>query len=153
MFEGTYEAPYYNDLYGFSDGAQHDVFFDGVIASQASFTVTTPASAPTTYASAASSNAAAATTYVEAASSQAAEPASSYVAEPSSSPAAEPAQSSTTSSASSTSSTAAWYVQSFPSQVRSTDQSTQSRKRGGSKKKRDAKVKRSHARHLSALHH
>ncbi|TFK94090.1 hypothetical protein K466DRAFT_580390 [Polyporus arcularius HHB13444] len=135
MFEGTYEAPYYNDLYGFSDGAQHDVFFDGVIASQASFTVTTPASAPTTYASAASSNAAAATTYVEAASSQAVEPASSYVPEPSSSPAAEPAQPSTTSSASSTSSTAAC------------------RKRGGSKKKRDAKAKRSHARHLSALHH
>ncbi len=36
MFEGTYEAPYYNDLYGWRDGAQEDVFQDGVISSLAS---------------------------------------------------------------------------------------------------------------------
>ncbi|KAI0649146.1 hypothetical protein C8Q79DRAFT_495002 [Trametes meyenii] len=36
MFEDTYHAPYYNDLYGFSDGAQHDIFTDGIIASLAS---------------------------------------------------------------------------------------------------------------------
>ncbi|EIW57516.1 uncharacterized protein TRAVEDRAFT_29586 [Trametes versicolor FP-101664 SS1] len=35
MFEDTYHAPYYNDLYGFHDGAQNDIFADGVIASLA----------------------------------------------------------------------------------------------------------------------
>ncbi|KAI8980162.1 hypothetical protein BD414DRAFT_112698 [Trametes punicea] len=35
MFEGTYEAPYYNALYGWNDGAQNDIFMDGVIASLA----------------------------------------------------------------------------------------------------------------------
>jgi len=28
LFEGTHAAPYYNDLYGFSDGAQNDIFLD-----------------------------------------------------------------------------------------------------------------------------
>ncbi|CDO75550.1 hypothetical protein BN946_scf184883.g12 [Trametes cinnabarina] len=36
MFEDTYDAPYYNQLYGFADGAQNDIFMDGVIASLAS---------------------------------------------------------------------------------------------------------------------
>ncbi|KAJ3019167.1 hypothetical protein NUW54_g155 [Trametes sanguinea] len=36
MFEDTYDAPYYNKLYGFNDGAQNDIFMDGVIASLAS---------------------------------------------------------------------------------------------------------------------
>ncbi|KAI0714260.1 hypothetical protein C8T65DRAFT_694827 [Cerioporus squamosus] len=128
MFEGTYEAPYYNDLYGFSDGAQHDVFYDGAIASQASYSITTPASASTSFASAVSSSAPAVTTHVEVASSQAAEPASSSAAQ------ASGFNPSATSSASSTGSTAAC------------------RKRSD-KKKRDAKAKRSHARHLSGLHH
>ncbi|KAJ8454723.1 hypothetical protein ONZ51_g12869 [Trametes cubensis] len=35
MFEDTYHAPYYDDLYGFHDGAQTDIFQDGVIASLA----------------------------------------------------------------------------------------------------------------------
>ncbi|KAH9902992.1 hypothetical protein C8Q73DRAFT_742224 [Cubamyces lactineus] len=35
MFEDTYHAPYYDDLYGFHDGAQNDIFQDGVIASLA----------------------------------------------------------------------------------------------------------------------
>ncbi|KAI0635898.1 hypothetical protein C8Q77DRAFT_600541 [Trametes polyzona] len=45
MPEDTYHAPYYNDLYGFHDGAQNDVFQDGVIASLAG---SAPTSAPTT---------------------------------------------------------------------------------------------------------
>ncbi|KAI0368587.1 hypothetical protein BV20DRAFT_968942 [Pilatotrama ljubarskyi] len=48
MPEDTYHAPYYNDLYGFHDGAQHDVFQDGVIASLAgSGAGSAPTSTPT----------------------------------------------------------------------------------------------------------
>ncbi|KAI0359907.1 hypothetical protein OH77DRAFT_1434295 [Trametes cingulata] len=49
MPEDTYHAPYYNDLYGFHDGAQHDVFQDGVIASLAGSgagSAPTPSSTP-----------------------------------------------------------------------------------------------------------
>ncbi|KAH9850354.1 hypothetical protein C2E23DRAFT_323648 [Lenzites betulinus] len=75
MFEDTYHAPYYNDLYGFHDGPQNDVFQDGVIASLAgsgytsvqtftTHTTTTqaPASPPTTEAPAPASPT---TTHVE----------------------------------------------------------------------------------------
>ena len=31
MFEGTHAPPLYNDLYGFRDGAQNDIFVDSVL--------------------------------------------------------------------------------------------------------------------------
>ncbi|KAI0749347.1 hypothetical protein C8Q80DRAFT_1161505 [Daedaleopsis nitida] len=43
MFEDTYHAPYYNDLYGFHDGAQNDIFNSGVIADKADFAVSSTA--------------------------------------------------------------------------------------------------------------
>ncbi|KAG8979806.1 hypothetical protein FRB90_007906, partial [Tulasnella sp. 427] len=68
MFEGYYDAPFYNDGYGYKNGAQDDIFvdeqgnFDGASPAAAT-TTTTPAAAqtttksnPTTTSSAAGSN-------------------------------------------------------------------------------------------------
>ncbi|OSD06540.1 hypothetical protein PYCCODRAFT_1422767 [Trametes coccinea BRFM310] len=60
MFEDTYDAPYYNPLYGFNDGAQNDIFMDGVIASLAS---SGTGSSPTSTVDSSSSAAAASTSY------------------------------------------------------------------------------------------
>ncbi|EJF64983.1 hypothetical protein BD309DRAFT_206196 [Dichomitus squalens] len=138
MFEGTYEAPYYNDLYGFSDGAQNDVFNDGVIASLASFSVSShAASATSAVASHASSILSSVPTSVQHSSSATptSQAAPSTHAAPSSSAAPPPSE---TPSATST--------------TRSSS-STGKCKPRDSKKKRSENAKRHHSRHLSGLHH
>lgn len=80
MFEDTYHAPYYNDLYGFHDGAQNDIFADGIIASLAGSvnTYTAPSSTHTTAQATTTAQAPPATTQ----SSEAPAPTTSKQAEP-----------------------------------------------------------------------
>ena len=115
MFEGTYQAPYYNDLYGFKNGAQNDIFFNGQIASTAD--LNTPPHTPITTRAAAvvSSSVAAITSQAPAPTTTPAapqEPAPTHAA-PAQDPAQDPeptpeGENSPTSSASSPASTLQW---------------------------------------------
>ncbi|KAI0787686.1 hypothetical protein C8Q74DRAFT_1366521 [Fomes fomentarius] len=136
LFEGTYQAPYYNDLYGFHDGAQNDIFYDGQIASTANFNL------PSTSQIA---------THVAVVSSVASEITSTKAPAKTTTPAPpkeSPAASSTSQETHDSSPTAS---ESSPTSSSTSSGSSRQCKRNGKNKKRSQK--RSHARHLGAAGH
>ncbi|KAM5535969.1 hypothetical protein V8D89_010409 [Ganoderma adspersum] len=175
MFEGTYEAPYYNDLYGWHDGAQDDIFEDGVISSLAGHVASATSAigshvssilsaAPTTHQSS-SSHTSTATPTSEPKPTTSHTPSTSEQAKPTTSathstseqahtsatpatPHAEPATSPTPTPQAAATSEAHSLTSTSPSAG-----STGKCKRKSKQKRAAENAKRLHARHLSGLHH
>ncbi|KAI1797154.1 hypothetical protein LXA43DRAFT_1089047 [Ganoderma leucocontextum] len=178
MFEGTYEAPYYNDLYGWHDGAQEDVFQDGVISSLAGSVASATSAigshvssilsvAPTTHKSSSSIAAPSSTatptseakpTTSAASSTSVAKPTTSAASSTSEHAHTTGAAPSTSKAAPTTSATSTSEAAPTPETHSSTSTSASSGSTGKCKRKSKQKraaenAKRLYARHLSGLHH
>ncbi|KAH9945439.1 uncharacterized protein BXZ73DRAFT_96427 [Epithele typhae] len=149
MFEDTYHAPYYNDLYGFSDGPQTDIFENGVIASLASFGVSKTASSTNAATSTAATTAKAATTTEAATTTKAATTAEATSTKATTTAEAASTKATTTTEAASTQAGDV-KVASTSSEAASTSATASCRRRSSDARKRDLAKK--HARHFAGHH-